>query len=107
MAKHFSADQWRVWFLEFERSDLTVAKFCESAGVSGQSYYKWRRRLNSLDSDDTKDRVSSVASKFVSVSLPSSKVEIEFPGGAIARISNNADSLRPLVKVLLEQGVIQ
>jgi uncharacterized protein YggU (UPF0235/DUF167 family) len=76
-----------------------------NAYVSVQSYYKWRRRLKSVDSDDTKGRANRVASNFVSVSLASSKVEIEFPGGAIARISNNADSLRPL-QVLLEQGVM-
>jgi len=49
MAKHFSADQWRAWFVEFEQNDLTVAKFCQSVNVSVQSYYKWRKRLTALD----------------------------------------------------------
>ena len=51
MAKHHSAQQWRLWFFEFEQSELTVCDFCKSVGVSMQSYYKWRKKLELLDGD--------------------------------------------------------
>ena len=34
MAKHHSAQQWRMWFLEFGQSELTVSEFRKSVGVS-------------------------------------------------------------------------
>lgn len=105
MAKHHSAQQWRLWFLKFEQIELTVADFCKSVGVSVQSYYKWRKKLKLLDGDGS--TLEAKSSNFVAVSLAAAKIEIEFPGGAIARISNDADSLRPLVGVLLEQGAVQ
>ena len=34
MASHHSASQWRTWIAQCEQSDLTVARFCQSIGVS-------------------------------------------------------------------------
>jgi len=123
MAKHFSADQWRAWFVEFEQNDLTVAKFCQSVNVSVQSYYKWRKRLTALDAQlpaETKPAGTKPAgtvkpnprrtpapnqlARFVPVVLSDSKIEIEFPGGVIARVNNDADSLWPIVSVLLKES---
>jgi transposase-like protein len=36
---------WSRRMQRFERSDLTVAAFCQSEGVSQASYYYWRRKL--------------------------------------------------------------
>ena len=104
MAKRYDAAQWRAWYVEFEQSDLTVARFCDSIGVSVQSYYKWRKRLKSLDSLSGQTNLSA---SFVPVVVQSSIVEIELPGGAIARVPNDAASLRPILSVLLSRGVAQ
>ena len=93
MAKHYPAAQWRAWFVEFDQSDVTVGEFCQSVGVSVQSYYKWRKRLKQLDVDSATSQADNRS--FVPVSITAAKVEIEFPGGAMARITNDADSLRP------------
>lgn len=119
MAKHFSADQWRAWFVEFEQNDLTVLKFCESVNVSVQSYYKWRKRLKALaaqlpvgtvkpvgtvNPNRNRTLAPSEAANFVPVVLSDSKIEIEFPSGAVARVNNDADPLEPIVSMLLKEA---
>jgi len=104
MAQSYPACQWRVWFSEVEQSDLTVVKFCDLIGVSAQSYYQWRRKLKSIKSQSD-SMVSTTA--FVPLVLPELHLEIEFPGGVIARVPNDPNSLRPIVTVLLEQGAKQ
>ena len=100
MAKHFGSDQWRSWLVEFEQGNLTVARFCDSIGVSVQSFYKWRKKLQ-----------SSTSECFVPIVVQSprhtSLVEIELPGGAIARVPNDAVSLRPILSVLLDWETAQ
>lgn len=44
-SKRFTAEQWRVWFEEFERAGVTVRKFCDSKRTTNNTFYKWRRRL--------------------------------------------------------------
>ena len=108
MAKRFGADQWRAWFVEFEQSGLTVARFCDSIGVSVQSYYKWRGKLKSLDESSVQtDKVASFVPVVVHSPMPTSVVEIELPGGAIARVPNDTGSLRPILSLLLSREVFQ
>jgi Transposase len=38
-------DLWRERLAEQERSGLSVRAFCESQGVSPESFYAWRKRL--------------------------------------------------------------
>ena len=102
MASHYSASQWRTWFEDCRQSELTVAKFCESIGVSVNTYYRWRQRLQNEPVDS-----EPAAVKFVPVALTMDQIEIELPGGSIARVANDAGSLRPLVTLLLELGVRQ
>lgn len=112
MAKRFGADQWRAWFVEFEQTDLTVARFCESIGVSVQSYYKWRRKLKSLDGSAAQTDSNT---GFVPVVLQTSfanhhsagLLEIELPCGAIARVPNDTGSLRPILSLLLNRELAQ
>ena len=102
MSNHFPASQWRSWIEACQQSDLTVGKFCESIGVSVNTYYRWRQRLkDDLVADDR------LEAEFIPISMPVSLVEIEFPGGSTARIANDAKSLRPLVTLLLELGAEQ
>ena len=102
MANHYSASQWRTWIDACGQSDLTVVKFCESIGVSVNTYYRWRQRLQ-----NESDAAFTPVAEFVSVALPSGQVEIELPGGSTARVANDANSLRPLVTLLLELGAKQ
>jgi len=105
MAKHFPAAQWRNWFLEFEQSDLTVARFCDSIGVSVQSYYKWRKRFRDLESDAKSDGCRHP--EFIPVVVASTMITIELLGGVIARVPNDVASLRPILSVLLHQESAQ
>ena len=36
---------WRERIGRYERSGLTVTRFCEREGVSAPSFYQWRKRL--------------------------------------------------------------
>ena len=106
MRKRLGADRWRELLLEFDSSDSTVAQFCDSVGVSVQTFYKWRKKLKRdgaeiLDSSTSASRFVSV---FVAPSQSQSQLEIELPGGAVARVPNEAASIRPLMEVLVELG---
>ena len=70
MANHYSASQWRTWIDAFGQSDLTVVKFCESIGVSVNTYYRWRQRLQ----NESIPAFTPVA-EFVSVALPAGQVD--------------------------------
>ena len=81
---------------------MTVVKFCESIGVSVNTYYRWRERLKS-EPDDS----APVPVEFIPVSMAADQIEIELPGGSIARVTNETSSLRPLIVLLLELGATQ
>ena len=38
-------DRWRDRLGRFESSELTVAAFCRSEGVSQAGFYQWRKKL--------------------------------------------------------------
>ena len=102
MSTCYPASQWRTWLSACQQSDLTVVKFCESIGVSVNSYYRWRERLKS-EPDDS----AQVSVEFIPVSMAADQIEIELPGGSIARVTNETSSLRPLIALLLELGATQ
>jgi len=49
MAKAAKVAQWRACLARFQKSGLTVARFCEKEGVSTPSFYQWRRKLVGID----------------------------------------------------------
>ena len=100
MANQYSLEQWQAWFVEFKQSELTVERFCRSIGVSVQSFYKWRRKLRDELATDSRASVNP----FVTVRVATSELVVELPGGAIVRVANDKDSLRPLIELLLEIG---
>ena len=102
MSMRYPASQWRTWLSACQQSDLTVVKFCESIGVSVNTYYSWRERLKAEPDDSAQEPV-----EFIPVSMPAGQIEIELPGGAIARVANETSSLRPLIALLLELGATQ
>ena len=42
---HRSPDQWQALLDQYESSDLSQRDFCQQAGVSYGTFYRWRRRL--------------------------------------------------------------
>lgn len=51
-----SADEWRQVLSGFAGSGLGVEAFCERAGISDTSFYRWRSRLGrSVESPDAMD----------------------------------------------------
>ena len=64
-------------------------------------HLRWRQRLQ-------REALAceSAAAEFVSIALPSSQIEIEMPGGAVARVCNDRQSLRPLVEQQLGTGAV-
>ena len=96
MRKRFTADQWTAWFAEFEQSGLSVTEFCLKIDVNQNSFYRWRNKLQA-------NSTNSAGQQFVSVVLPdSNQVAIEFDCGAILRVDNHCQSLRPVLKTLIE-----
>lgn len=56
--------RWEKLVQSFERSDLTVAEFCDEHGVSSASFYLWRRKIRDPSED---------AGVFVPVAVESSR----------------------------------
>jgi len=84
------ARQWRERLDRFDRSEWTVAEFCQREGYSTASFYQWRRKLRSVG--------PQVAPAFVPVQLDASDlqggvrrvVEIDLPGGAVVKLPAGA-----------------
>jgi len=95
---------WRERLARFERSQLTVAEFCEVENVSVASFYQWRRRLEG--------QAGSVSSKrrdggeFIAVQLRSSPQQprLSLPGGATIELTSGIDPthLRQLIAAVVD-----
>ena len=46
MRQRFTAEQWANWLEEFDRSDLSIKAFCQRLGVSENTFYQWRKKLD-------------------------------------------------------------
>ncbi|WP_149496620.1 IS66 family insertion sequence element accessory protein TnpA [Roseiconus lacunae] len=89
--------QWRERIRRFEKSELTVADFCQLEGYSVASFYQWRRRFAEEDREDQ-------PGVFMPVELPHAALQghrldeqvqavdlrIELPGGAVLRLDAEA-----------------
>ena len=95
----YSAEQWAEWIVAQRESGLSVVDFCESIGVSQNSFYTWRRKL-ATDND--------ALPEFVALSIPDAvglpRVEIELPCGAVVRLPCGDRPLRQVLGVLLDFG---
>lgn len=89
--------QWRERLQRFRHASVTVAEFCESEGYSVASFYQWRRKLQSA-LPSVQPGASDRPASFVAVELlastlrpePRPGLQIELPGGAIARLDHDA-----------------
>ncbi|MFN8705985.1 MAG: IS66 family insertion sequence element accessory protein TnpA [Planctomyces sp.] len=45
MRRRYSAEQWAEWISEQQESEQSIAEFCSWRGVSANTFYLWRRKL--------------------------------------------------------------
>ena len=101
MAKRHSAEQWKQWISEQQKSALSVRDFCDWVGISQNAFYVWRRKLaiQPLHQPD------SVRSLFVPLKVISNPViEVDLPCGAVVRVPNDEPSLQRVLSILLQSG---
>jgi len=114
MSTRYSAEEWLVWLEEYRQSGLSVKQFCDLLEVSVATFYNWQRKLRKQPANDVTDQAapcSLIEASFSEVLLPQSlepfsgdRIEVQLPAGASVSLSNNADSLRPILQVLAEIG---
>ena len=51
MGRGYSAEQWVDWISEHAGSGLMISAFCDSVGVSENSFYVWRRKLQARENE--------------------------------------------------------
>ncbi len=104
---------WRRRVRRFERSGLTVARFCEEEGVSTASFYRWRNRLADQGSATrnadarrwaTTTGVVPPAFQAVRVTGAEASISIQLPGGVRVEVpTENLDAVRAVLGELLRQ----
>jgi transposase-like protein len=86
------AQTWKQHFADFERSELTVAQFCQSIGCSTPTFYHWKRKLSQAGSQSAFLRVQTFDST-------ASMIEITLPTGVMLRVPLSAiDSLSTILE---------
>lgn len=109
---------WRRRLREYERSNSTIADFCDRAGVSTAAFYQWRRKLAVSTSPGggpaglAKPSLQTTSSSPAAASLNFLPVEIVGPGnGNVVEVqlpcgirvlvpSRDQESLRTILKSL-------
>ena len=97
----YSADQWADWIEQQRETGLSVVEFCDEVGVTTNSFYRWRAKLNEADARPL--ATSDLASAFVPLSVVGSAgIEIDFPCGAVARMLADEVTLRCVLRTLMD-----
>ena len=77
---------WQERLLRFASTDLTVAEFCRSEGVSTPSFYRWRKLASPP---------SSLSPRFVPLALSTVQVAtLTLPGGDSIDLRGDLSRLR-------------
>lgn len=102
---------WQQRIESQKASGLSVDAYCDQAGVSRSSFYRWIERLKSgmpeLKTERAaRDRVESGEAAFVPISLKASPVEIELPNGGIVRLPLGVGQV-VLVEVIRAVGALR
>ena len=98
MRQRFTAEQWAKWLEEFDQSDLSIKAFCQRLGVSENTFYQWRKKLN-------RPTDARPGGPFLPVAIAThDEVKIEMPCGAMIRVPNDPASLRPVFETLFRIG---
>lgn len=108
MSRSETAKLWQQRLRRFDRSQLTVAQFCLSEGISQPSYYQWKKKLRELPSD-AKPTPSATGAQFMPLRLATESANqaaseaaeqagpslacttIELPGGVRIRVEVPTD----------------
>ena len=97
---------WRERLARFERGDLKVGEFCRREGVSGPSFYRWRKRLRQGGrragrggQRDHRSAALKEASHFAPVHVTGlTAAEIDLPNGVTVRVPvAGAEALRAAI----------
>ena len=109
MVGGYGAEQWADWIAEQACSGLTIAAFCDSIGVSENSFYVWRRKLRAREDEFTTGTAAGLVELTVVRAGPGSRgvsgvVEIDLPCGAVVRVPGDAGLLGQVLGVLLQAG---
>jgi hypothetical protein len=78
MSRVSDAEKVNVWSARlerFQRSDLTVARFCETEGVSQAAFYAWRKKIANRSESRRKQKDARPRFQAVEVSAPVGKPE--------------------------------
>ncbi len=85
---------WRMVLETFQSSGLSVRQFCRQEGLSGPSFYSWRRRLTQARNSDYDSKSEAQPEAFIRVSMPPSQpgsLELVLAAGHTLRIPSNID----------------
>jgi hypothetical protein len=96
MASGGAGAVWRERIRRYERSGLTVTRFCEQEGVSGPSFYQWRKRLAARPAPS----FQQPAFQQLTLAAGGGVMAIELAGGA--RMELPAENL-PLVRAVVAE----
>ncbi|MFN0019479.1 MAG: IS66 family insertion sequence element accessory protein TnpA [Pirellulaceae bacterium] len=104
---------WRRRLREYERSNLTIADFCDGAGVSTAAFYQWRRKLAvtgpsvgpGKEEGFAKPSPAAASLNFLPVEIMGpgngSVVELQLPSGIRVLVpSRDQESLRTVLESL-------
>lgn len=98
MTRSETAKLWAERMMRFEQAEMTVAQFCATEGVSQPSFYKWRRKLQSLSANS-----SSSVSTFVPVQLPTPASATRTSTGSVSTTIDLLGGVRICIKVPSER----
>lgn len=108
MSQSKTAKLWQKRMRRFASSQMTVAQFCLSEGVSQPSFYQWKKKLRELPSD-AKPKPSAAGVQFLPLQLSAisgkqvasgsdeqagsavASTTIELPGGVRIRVEVPTD----------------
>ena len=106
--QRYSREQWVEWIEEQKSSGLTIAEFCQSIGVSANSFY-WRRRRLAETSEVIPVTTFAETQRppFVAIDLaetaPVAVVELDLPGGVVVRV-RDCDAVHSVITAVLDHG---
>ncbi len=100
MKRHrYSPEQWASWLVEQRGSGKSIALFCQKKGVSENSFYCWRRKL------DEGSEQGGPSNPFVALSVVGGEqVQIDMPCGATIRVPSDESLIRQVLSILVELG---
>ena len=107
MSRFEAARLWQERLRRFDRSQMTVAQFCRSEGVSQPSFYQWKKKLGQLP-NDAPPKANGSTAQFMPLRLPAlsdnqpnergeharpavASTTIELPGGVRIRVEVPTD----------------